>query len=523
MKYEIRDRSGALVAIHERQDTPQGKRFIWWEPDESGTLHPRLTRSTSELPLYRIEQVSGRSVVLVEGEKAADAVAAAGLLDVVGTVCGASVTPSRSVLSELAGLSVILWPDNDEPGREHMQRIAARLTSIASSIFWVDPSSLPYGADAADCSEEQIAELIATAQRYTPTAFPEAAFERVGYRSFRLAGEGWEVRISSILAKRNHGTARVGIYCADERGYADLGGLIVDRTISLWSSVSITNLAKEVSSLTKEPLETWRRRIDYALSRAIRHDVGHGLVASAADAPSISWLFMGRCIRGRTISLYGPGGTGKSTLADGLALSLANGVSIVPLWVPSERERVLLLDWDEGHEEWSVRVRAICRGHGCSADGYRYLAVSDPLWKLVDRIGELVVAEGITVIIISPVSRALRDASDQGDAAGPVHELYDILRQLGTTNILIDHVAGTDLRSGEAPKEYGSVAKRDHARGSYSVFTAGEHVGAKIIKISNTKPVPLAPRIPEQFVKIIYDPPNPLNGIYRSIRFVDAR
>ncbi|MCC6673270.1 MAG: DUF927 domain-containing protein [Planctomycetes bacterium] len=92
----------------------------------------------------------GEPVVLAEGEKAADALAAAGIL-AVATVTGANVTPSDDTLKPLVGRSVYLWPDHDDPGRQHMQRIAAALDRLGGApriVRWADASAP--GADAAD-------------------------------------------------------------------------------------------------------------------------------------------------------------------------------------------------------------------------------------------------------------------------------------------------------------------------------------------------------------------------------------
>lgn len=139
--YPIRDRHGNLVATHRRVDYDDGTKDVTWPP---GT-RPK------ELPLYGIHQRYDHQtrVIVVEGEKARDALDPVTPPDclVVGTVCGAGPTPNLDVLSDLAGLDVFLWPDNDAAGRKHMQRIAARLERDAQWISWPDA---PLKGDAAD-------------------------------------------------------------------------------------------------------------------------------------------------------------------------------------------------------------------------------------------------------------------------------------------------------------------------------------------------------------------------------------
>jgi hypothetical protein len=147
MRYVVRDASGALVAIHCRQDGPDGKRMWWEQPD--GTLGLGGL-STTDLPLFRIDQLSSSAtVVLVEGEKAAEALLAIGV-EAVGTVTGASGTPGATPLAELTGRRVYLWPDNDNVGQKDMQRIGSALVGIAAAVSIIAWSDAAEHGDAAD-------------------------------------------------------------------------------------------------------------------------------------------------------------------------------------------------------------------------------------------------------------------------------------------------------------------------------------------------------------------------------------
>lgn len=150
--YEIRDAGGRLVAYHVRKDNPDGsKQVAWKQPDGTWGLNGT---PLAEMPLYGAEMVSDAGedelIVLVEGEKARDALEEAGI-PVVGSVTGASGTPGAQALEVLRGRRVCLWPDHDDPGRAHMERIGAALQGVAAEVlFYTWYEAGDKGADAAD-------------------------------------------------------------------------------------------------------------------------------------------------------------------------------------------------------------------------------------------------------------------------------------------------------------------------------------------------------------------------------------
>lgn len=148
--WEIRDAAGVLHAVHHRKDKGDGEKVVWWRgPNGEKKLKDAGIRP-ADLPLYGVHDLNGDGwVVVVEGEPAADALKAAGI-PAVATVTGASSTPSPEVLGALAGRKVTLWPDADEPGRSHMESIAAELNGKALEVRWYECSHAASGDDAAD-------------------------------------------------------------------------------------------------------------------------------------------------------------------------------------------------------------------------------------------------------------------------------------------------------------------------------------------------------------------------------------
>jgi hypothetical protein len=150
-EWHIKNAEGETVAIHLRFDEPDGKEMPWKLPGRDGW--GLKGTKPSDLPLYGSELLKDYPpdvpIIVTEGEKAADALLAAHI-PAVGTVTGAAWTPSADALEVLRDRSAILWPDADEPGWLHMQRIAAKLHNVAREIRVYEWPDAPEGGDAAD-------------------------------------------------------------------------------------------------------------------------------------------------------------------------------------------------------------------------------------------------------------------------------------------------------------------------------------------------------------------------------------
>ncbi|MCP1214624.1 DUF927 domain-containing protein [Acetobacter orientalis] len=106
------------------------------------------------LPLYGLDRLAahpGASVLLVEGEKTADA---AGDLfpDYVAVTSGGSTSASSVSWASLSGRAVTIWPDNDEPGQKYAQACVEALREAGAQAVRVVklPDNLPEGWDLAD-------------------------------------------------------------------------------------------------------------------------------------------------------------------------------------------------------------------------------------------------------------------------------------------------------------------------------------------------------------------------------------
>jgi Protein of unknown function (DUF3631) len=102
--------------------------------------------------LYRLPAITGLApgsrVYVVEGEKAADELAALGLTATCSPM-GANKWQSEYGAC-LRDLAVVILPDNDEPGRKHAMHVAHQLKGIACSVRTLPLRGLPSKGDVSD-------------------------------------------------------------------------------------------------------------------------------------------------------------------------------------------------------------------------------------------------------------------------------------------------------------------------------------------------------------------------------------
>jgi putative DNA primase/helicase len=217
-RYEIRDGDGALVAVHVRRDLSDGSKRVWWElPDGTKGLGGR---KPTELPLYGAERLAGLApgtlVVVCEGEKATEAVWGLGLA-AVGTVTGADTIPEQAALDDLTDFRPLLWPDNDEKGRQHMERLGRRLVGEwpPMVLAWPDAPEKGDAADfvAAGLGKDELRALYRDAVVVTeapaepePTAAPAFALTDLGNAERLVARHGDDVRWCDSMGRWFHWT-----------------------------------------------------------------------------------------------------------------------------------------------------------------------------------------------------------------------------------------------------------------------------------------------------------------------------
>lgn len=145
--YDYKDRDGKLLFQCVRYE-PKG--FSQRQPDGPGKWIYNLkgvTRVLYRLPDLLAADVS-RSVFVCEGEKDVDLLWSKGLVATTSPMGAGKWLTSFS--ADLAGREVIILPDNDTPGYEHAEQVAASLQGTASTVKLIKLPGLPDKGDVTD-------------------------------------------------------------------------------------------------------------------------------------------------------------------------------------------------------------------------------------------------------------------------------------------------------------------------------------------------------------------------------------
>lgn len=149
-KWDYLTPEGELIACVYRYDPPTGKEYRPWD------VRARMWRAPDPRPLYNLPAITkSMQVVLVEGEKCADALIACGI-PATSAMNGARAPIDKTDWRPLARRSVLIWPDRDSPGWDYAENAARACVAAgcASVAILVPPSGKPDKWDAADAVAE---------------------------------------------------------------------------------------------------------------------------------------------------------------------------------------------------------------------------------------------------------------------------------------------------------------------------------------------------------------------------------
>jgi hypothetical protein len=173
--YDYVDEKSVLISQVVRKP---GKRFVQRRPDGTGGWSYKL--KGVRRVLYRLPEILGADpsqvVFVAEGEKDVDNVRRLGLIATTnpGGTGNGRLWDAPSFREPLRGRSVVILPDNDEPGAKHAASVARALHGCAMSVKILALPDLPAKGDVSNWIEaggtrEKLQALAPSAAPWTPS------------------------------------------------------------------------------------------------------------------------------------------------------------------------------------------------------------------------------------------------------------------------------------------------------------------------------------------------------------------
>jgi AAA domain len=453
-RYEIRDSEGNLKAVHTRLDYTSGPKRMAW---------PVGTR-VNELPFYGSERLGEwSSVVIVEGEKSADALRSVGVPAL--ATFGTSYVPSVEVLRTLRDKKIWLWPDAAPDGYGHMGQLGFLLRDIAASVQWVAWTDAPAKGDAADFvaagnGKDEVKRLLAAAtpwgasdgERSTGADTLEAPrTEPVSHLERGIATVKWPSMAIEMEFSRLRSTKDGEPLCDVAVNLAIPGLPARLHRAQFWlnSTPARKALAEFLKNRTKALGLDWLELLEVACGEVLTLiDVDEkpvyldDVVASSDER----YLLEPFVLRDLPSVIFGDGGSGKSYFALALAASLQSGRPFLGI-APKETVRVAYLDWELNPQEHRARAQMLA---GNDRLGLLYVPCGRRrLRDQVQKLQRIFDEHSIQFAIIDSVGFAC--GGDLNDAQVAL-DYFEALKQLQVGTLSIGHVN----KSGDTGKVFGS-------------------------------------------------------------------
>lgn len=316
----------------------------------------------------------------------------------------------------------------------------------------------------------------------------------MGKRLFARQGLGYVMSADEILGElaatrirtrggETHAEIRVSSAMVGTRSS---DGVLHQASLNFGSTTARKTLAGVLRDRSNAPEVDWTDLLEDFCRRVLAAErQGQPTVRVGAMPIELDKVF--RCdpvvpIEGTTI-LYGAGGTGKSTLAAAIALSVETGVAIVPGFIP-RRAPVLYLDWEGGQNSLNRRIRGVAMGGrlpNVATIAYRDCRRRGALYTFAEDIAGEVDREGYGLVVVDSVGMASGAGGEASDANESTIRLFLAFGYIGTTILAIDHVKKEDKEDDRRRSTpYGSVFKENLARATWELRSSANEQGSYI-------------------------------------------
>ena len=413
-EWEYQDENKTTVFVKQRLKIGEsGKTYRLYKVDADGRRHTTLGDARIvpyNLPELLDAKSAGRIIYLVEGEKAADALAT---LKVTATTAhtGAGSWP-EAITEYFAGANVVILPDNDLPGWRYAQKAVDAIFAIAKNVKVVDLGLQGHGDDAYEFileqakTREDLIELVKATHKLTSTdvTIPE-----------RLVALKLDAPIDATPQQQLPAPEDIAKEFAPDPA--------ADKP------------TKEAKPIKTVNIESW-------------DDI--------QDEP-VEWLIHGVLPVKAFAALYGPPGSFKSFIALDMAEAIATGRP----WMgnPIERQGAVLYLCGEGFGGFGARIKA-CQIHHKTPKGAPIYVIrhqlnlrssAEDFNALMIAIVALVEKTGMEfqLMVVDTLARAFGGGNENdSDAMGSFITTMGKIQEFLNCALMVLHHSGKDLAKG---------------------------------------------------------------------------
>lgn len=485
--YEYRDPlTGDLLAIKARQERADesakgyDKRFRWKLPDAKAWDGLKQKFTMADMPLWGGEEIvklpAETRVWFVEGEKACKAVRGAGE----AATCHGGGSAQRefdpATWEPLRGRQVILWPDNDPPGRDFMRVVAKELRGIAKSIVVVNAPVPPKG-DAFEYLVVQKGNL----EDLLADKLLEPTVDVVGPERFvvRIPSERGVVTFdwSDVAYRRETLEANLTV---SVQGDPDT----YDQFINLKSQSTREGLTRALGAQFGKDGLNWTQLASVAYSRARKaydETPRAVLVGQLAKEQSMRFLVDTLVPRGASSLFFGLGKSGKSTLVKRLALEVAIDGALAPREFLGNRVYgggpIVVIDYEDASAVRTEFERVLV-GMGYERELLEVLPIhfwptrGEPLVSHVPALKRFCEREGVVAGIVDSAMPACGGEPEKPEPALAFFNGLNAIDQV--TWMVVSHVSKTEADMNGMKRPYGSVVWENMPRRVWAVHTNQE-------------------------------------------------
>lgn len=458
---------GTPVADKGRWQAGSQKSFKWRKHGDKEWSGLPKGLKMPDLPLYHAEQLATQPegpVYVVEGEKCVDKLALEGQL----AVCvggGSGQKDLADCFAILVERDVVLWPDNDAPGRLHMHGVAEAVEASAASLQMVVVEGAKKGDDVVDYlgNGGLLADLVQTDYSTQATV---AALE--GEACFQVnipMGDGSILLEALNMVHKSH------------RLDCDLAVRMTVPGANHETFMSRTNL------LSLSGRDTYRRSLDQMFGKewdwTRRLNTATDLLRQAyllADpaewldevnpSPRQSRFRLAPFLPNRQPSIiFGDGEAGKTFTAYVCAVCLANGMAFLDHDPPDNRgTTVMVIDYETDRETAKRRILRLLKGFELEWPAKRLLywpGRGISLAAQAEALKRKVKEWDVGLVIVDSAAAACGEPREES----AVLAYFNALASLGTTSLTIAHV--TKGQHSDKFRPFGSTFWHNMARSTW--------------------------------------------------------